>query len=535
MQKAKRTQSQSAGIDQSRAGSMLMRMKLAFKAVCWFLFGLPVADNIAIAAGPAIMCEALVSKDFGSEVTLQSAALVAAKGNLPEHCDVRGTIWPEAGFAIKLPAVWNDRFQMVGNGGTAGTISLGAVDTALRKGFAAASTDTGHDAAKEPLATFAYVTPKNPNGHRKFLDFAYLSVHETAVLAKRVIQAYYGTAPRFAYWVGCSTGGRQGLQEAQRYPEDFDGLVIGAPGLFNTGNAMRRIWIGQSQVGAGAIPAGKLPLLTKAIYEKCDALDGLKDGLIDDPRLCHFEPAKDLKKCAGEDAPDCFTRAQLVSLGKIYGGVRDSRGKLLFPGELVGSEPVWPGNFIAPDKLVLPRAESQMKFEMLDAAPGANWNYTMFDFDKDPARLAGAAAALNARNPDLSPLKKRGAKIVQYSGWADQQVNPLPALEYYAAVNQRLGEAETRDFYRVFMVPGMFHCNGGPGCNTADWLGLVMDWVEKGTAPAQVTGAHIEGGKTLRTRPLCAYPNVAHYKGTGSTDEAASFDCAAPSDSKKVN
>ena len=248
---------------------------------------------------PAMKCDALAAKSFGDQVKINSGALVAAKANLPEHCDVRGVIWPEAGFAIKLPTAWNDRFEMVGNGGTAGTISMGAVDNAVRKGFAAASTDTGHDAAKEALATFAYETPDNPNGHRKFLDFAYLAVHETAVLSKQVIHAYYGAAPRYSYWVGCSTGGRQGLQEAQRYPDDFDGLVVGAPGLYNTGNSMRRIWIGQSQVGAAAIPVEKLPLLTKAVYDKCDAVDGLKDGLIDDPRRCRFDPSHDVPKCAG--------------------------------------------------------------------------------------------------------------------------------------------------------------------------------------------------------------------------------------------
>jgi hypothetical protein len=491
------------------------------KAICLIsLFATAV-----LAAGPAMKCDGLATRSFGKEVTIQSASLVAAKGNLPEHCDVRGVIWPEAGFAIKLPTEWNSRFEMVGNGGTAGTISMGAVDGAVRKGFASASTDTGHDAAKEPLATFAYVTPENPNGRRKFLDFAYLSVHETAVLAKQVIQTYYGTAPRYSYWVGCSTGGRQGLQEAQRYPDDFDGLVVGAPGLYNTGNSMRRIWIGQTQTGDGAIPAEKLPLLTKAIYEKCDAIDGLKDGLIDDPRKCPFEPARDLPKCASGDGAECFTNAQLGALTKIYGGPHDSKGKQLFPGEPVGSEPVWPDNFILPNKTVLPRAESQMKFAMLDPVPGPSWNLTMFNFDTDPARLVKAAAELNARNPDLAPVKKRGGKILQYAGWADQQVNPLPGIEYYETVSRKIGEDATRDFYRLFMVPGMFHCSGGPGCNTADWLAATMDWVEKGNAPAQLTGAHVESGKTTRTRPLCPYPQVARYKGAGSVDEAESFSC----------
>jgi feruloyl esterase len=278
-------------------------------------------------------------------------------------------------------------------------------------------------------------------------------------------------------------------------------------------------------VDTGAIPAERLPLLTKAIYDKCDALDGLKDGLIDDPRRCAFDPSRDLPKCTGTEGAECFTSGQIEALAKIYGGPHDSKGKLLFPGEPVGSEPVWPDNFIAPNKTVLPRAESQMKFAMLDPAPGPSWTYSMFNFDTDPPRLARAAAELNARNTDLTRLQKRGGKMVQYSGWADQQVNPLPGIEYYETVSERLGEAATRDFYRLFMVPGMFHCNGGPGCNTADWLAAVMEWVEKGNAPAQLTGAHVEGGTSTRTRPLCPYPQVARYKRTGSSDEAANFAC----------
>jgi hypothetical protein len=489
----------------------------------WYL------PSIVLAGTPAIDCGALASKPFGEPVKVRSAALIPATDKLPEHCDVRGVIWPEAQFAVKLPTAWNDRFEMVGNGGTAGTISLGAVDAAIRKGFASASTDTGHDAAREQFASFAYVTPENPNGHRKMLDFAYLSVHETAVLARQMIEAYYGAKPRYSYWVGCSTGGRQGLQEAQRYPGDFDGLVVGAPALYLSGNVIRRLWTGQSQVDGGAIPVEKLSALTKAVYGKCDAIDGLLDGIIDDPRRCKFDPTRDLPKCTtAADGPDCFTAGQIGSLAKIYGGPRNSKGKQLFPGEPFGAESVWPDNVIGPDKMVLFRSESQAKFEFLDPPPGPSWKYTMFNFDRDPPRMAKAAAELNALNPNLAPLKKRGGKILQYSGWADQQVNPFPGIEYFETVKKRLGESATLDFYRVFMIPGMFHCNGGPGCGSADWLATLMDWVEKGTAPTQIIGSHIEKGVTMRTRPLCVYPQVARYKGSGSIDEAANFVCTNP-------
>lgn len=484
--------------------------RLLFLALPWLV---PGADE---------KCAALAAETFRLEaatdvVTIHSATPVAASAKLPAHCDVRGVIWPEAKFAIKLPGEWNERFQMVGNGGTAGNISLAAVDAAVRKGFASASTDTGHDVAKEPVATFAWVTPENPHGQRKLIDFAYLSVHNTAVLAKQVIRAYYGKAPRYSYWVGCSTGGRQGMQEAQRYPEDFDGLVIGAPGLWLTGNVTRRMWVAQSQLGDAAIAPEQLPALAKAVMAKCDAVDGLVDGLIDDPRRCQFDVRR--------DCPGCFTAAQAEGLAKIYGGVRNSKGELLFSGEPLGGELGWAENLVGPSKVVLPRSESQMKLAMLDPPPGPGWSYTMFDFDKDPLRLTKAAAMLNPRNPDLSKLQKRGGKIVQYSGWGDQQVNPLPGIDYYESVSKRLGAEPTRAFYRLFMVPGMYHCNGGPGCGTVDWLSVVMDWVEKGAAPDRIIGSHLEKGVATRTRPLCPYPLVARYTGSGSVDDAANFAC----------
>ena len=236
---------------------------------------------------------------------------------------------------------------MVGNGGWAGTISMAAVDAAVRLGYASTSTDTGHDAQKEPGAIFAYPSATNPNAARKVIDHGYLSVHETALLAKKIIRTFYGNDAQYSYWVGCSTGGRQGLMEAQRYPEDFDGYVIGAPVLNLSGLQMKAIWnwiaVGP---GPGEIKPEKLPALADAVYDKCDALDGLKDGLIENPLKCAFDPAKDLKKCAaGKDDPSCFTGAQIAALKKVYEGPRNSAGKQLFPGIRSGRRSVgigWP-------------------------------------------------------------------------------------------------------------------------------------------------------------------------------------------------
>jgi feruloyl esterase len=477
---------------------------------------------------------------FGTEIKIESAVIVPASAGIPEYCDVRGTIWPEARYAVKLPTTWNNRFYTVGNGGLAGTIPLAAMEVGLRRGFATAGTDTGHDAAKEPDATFARPGLNNPNAQRKVTDFAYLSVHETAMLGKQILKAYYGDAPRYSYWAGCSQGGRQGLIEAQRFPDDFDGYIVGAPVLNLSGTHWRHLWNAQTQAGPGAIAIEKLHLLASAVYKKCDAIDGLEDGLLDDPRSCVFDPAADLPRCPADvNGPSCFTRAQAEALQKIYAGVKSSAGKLLFPGQPLGAETFapardgiirsgWDGT-ISGDAGGLMLTESYMRYMDLDPLPGPSWNYRSFDFDTDPARTAKFAAKFNATNPDLQPLKRRGGKIIHYHGWADPLATALMSIDYYESVLQKMGGKDTRDFYRLFLIPGMFHCGGGPGCGTVDWLTAIVDWVEKGIAPEKMIGAQVVGGETKRTRPLCPYPAVAKYKGTGSIDAAENFTCGAQS------
>jgi hypothetical protein len=480
-----------------------------------------VLFSFSLAAAPVKKCEEMAAGAFGADVKIESAKLVAAAANLPEHCDIRGVIWPEAKFAVKLPTNWNERFQMVGNGGWAGTISLPAVDTAVRAGYAATSTDTGHDAQKEPGATFAYPGPNNPNAARKLIDHGYLAVHETALLAKKMIRAYYGAEPRYSYWVGCSTGGRQGLMEAQRYPEDFDGYVVGAPVLFLSGLQMKAIYNYQiAGTGPGQIKAEKSAVLAKAFLDKCDAFDGVKDGLAENPLKCGFDPAKDLEKCAaGSDGPSCFTDAQIAALKKIYDGVRDSKGNLLFPGLSPGGDGAAANGFGL--------ADTFMKFMAFDPAPGPDWDYRSFNFDVDPARLHSVAMKIDATITDLTAVKMRGGKILQYHGWSDPGVSPKMSINYHDAVAKITGK-ETDDFYRLFLVPGMGHCQGGPGCSNVDWLTPMVNWLEKGIAPSVLVGAHVERGQTTRTRPICAYPNEARYKGSGSIDAAENFTCMAP-------
>ena len=265
-----------------------------------------------------------------SGVTITSVTLVAATDTVPEHCEIIGTIEPEIGFAVDLPTDWNGRFYMAGNGIYAGSISYDAMDVGLSMGYATASTDTGHDTSADPMmgmfdASFAY---NNPEAE---IDYCYRAVHETAVTAKEIIEAYYGEQPSYSYFVGCSTGGRQGLMEALRYPEDFDGIVAGAPVVDFTGVQMWGIWNAQALLGDGNIPPESLPILAEAVYTKCDGVDGLVDGLINDPRNCTFDPATDLP-------PGSFTPAQVEALEKIYDGVRNSQGELLYPGAPLGTE-----------------------------------------------------------------------------------------------------------------------------------------------------------------------------------------------------
>jgi feruloyl esterase len=494
-----------------------------------------------------VKCRDLPATAFGSEVKIDSAAIVTATATTLEHCEVRGTIWPEAKFAVQLPTQWNRRFLMAGNGGTGGTIGLTgtatdyggveALEPALRKGFATASTDTGHDAAKEPLYSFAYPGPNNPNAERKLVDYAYQAVHETAVLAKKIMKTYYGEQPRYSYWIGCSGGGRQGLMEAQRFPADFDGLIVGAPALNLTGTQMRHFWNARTALaGPGAISVAKLPLLANAVYQKCDRIDGLEDGLIDDPRKCMFDPAHDLPKCAANnDGPNCFTGPQIESLNRIYGGVRNSAGKLLFPGQPPGAEVLtprgpqaeprsgWEGTIVL-SKFLIERAEDSMRV-LLTPPPRGECNYQMFNFDTDPPRMARVAALVNATKQDLRPLKQCGGKIIHYHGWADPQLTPLMSVEYYESVLKAIGEKETMQFYRLFMIPGLGHCVGGIGCGTVDWLTPIVDWVEQRAAPEKLIGARVVGGVTKRTRPLCPYPQVAKYTGIGSVDAGENFTC----------
>ena len=484
------------------------------------------------AAKPKLACTDLRSLT-GYEFSVITAALVPASGDVPEYCRVTGQVLPEIRFEVNLPSAWGRAFYMSGNGGYAGE-SLDAPqrarvrEQAVRRGFASAATNTGHDAATEPLATFAL------NGQKLF-DYAFRSLHVTAVTAKLVISAYYGTGPERSYFEGCSTGGRQALILAQRFPEDFDGIIAGAPVLNFSGTMVGYACSVQAFTKA-PVPYAKLSLLADCIYAQCDATDGLKDGLIDDPRRCGFQPSRDLPRCAeGVDDATCFTPAQIGTLETVYGDVM-SNGKRIFPGWPVSAEVTGPNGRSGWDNWIVRQDGRQTTwgsfgetFFRYMAFPEKDPKYelTSFNFDKDPARLEWIHGVLDATDPDLTRFRDRGGKIIMFFGWADPALNAQMGVDYYESVLARMG-GSTQGFFRLFMVPGMFHCGGGVGPSTFDMLAALRDWVERGVAPDRIQAAQVAGGKTVRTRPLCPYPQVARYKGPGSVDDAASFACVAP-------
>ncbi len=471
-------------------------------------------------AAPKMTCEALAASFTNKAIVSLKTRAVPAADNAPEHCRVSGVLSPEIGFEVNLPAKWNHRMYMIGNGGLAGEQPddpgrAAQRAAALAHAFVMVSTDTGHDATKERPGVFAQRNPATA------IDYAYRAVHLTATTARSIADVYYGRRVERAYWNSCSNGGRQGLIEAQRYPEDFDGIIANAPWVNQTGFVIDALW-NQRALTDTSVSLDKLKLVAERAMAKCDKIDGLADGLIDDPRKCDFDPARDVPE---------LTAAEAAALKKVYGGVI-SNGKPFFPGFMIGSENNngW-ANLIVPG----PRggapadfslADSTMKYLVFDP-PKPDWDFHTFDFDRDLSIVDRWGKLANATNPDLSSFRKRGGKLVMTYGWADGILQPLMGVKYYEEAVAKNGP-KTTDFFRLFMVPGMGHCGGGVGPDQNDTVSAVIDWVEKGKAPDAIVARKIVDGKVTRSRPLCPYPEVARYKGAGSPDDAANFRCVAP-------
>ena len=469
--------------------------------------------------------------------------MAPAKENTPEHCVVKGTVATpgnEVTFQVGFPIQWNGKFLFQGVGGFAG--SLGSLREGLQRGYATATTDTGHQGASGTDGSWAL------NNRAKEIDYGHRGTHVTAVAAKALTATYFGNAPKYAYFNGCSNGGRQALMEAQRYPEDFDGIIAGDPS-FGALGYVRRALTYQTILASpdSVLTPEKLEVLSAAALKACDKSDGLDDGLIGDPRQCRFDPA--VLQCKSGDAADCLTKAQVDSVKAIYAAQKTPDGRTIhgFPvGHEAGASgwPLWISGrnspVKGPDGRLAFDAGSQtnsptgyrfadgffryMAFEKDD--PGYDWRtFKLSDLPK----IATISEILSPTNPDLSAFKKSGGKLLMYHGWADPAISAYGTIDYYQQVVAKSGgKAKADDFVRLFLAPGMHHCRGGPGPNVFDSLTALEAWVEKGQAPTRLIASHSTDGKVNRTRPLCPEPQVARYVGQGSIDDAANFRCEAP-------
>jgi feruloyl esterase len=537
--------------------SALMAMLRYQKALAIVL---PAALALATTPALAATCESLSILKLPN-TTITSAQEVAAGPFIPPGggsaaavfpsalCRVTMEIKPSKDSDIKvevwMPAKgWNGKYEGVGNGGFAGSISYPALAGAVKAGYAAAATDTGH-AAAPTNAAWALGHPD------RIVDFGYRAIHEMTLKAKAVIKAFYSDDAKRSYFSSCSNGGRQALMEAQRFPEDYDGIIAGAPANFFTHLLTAGAWDVQATQSdpASYIPAAKIPALSAAVLKACDTLDGVADGLINDPRACRFDPASLL--CKEADTDSCLTAPQVTALKKLYAGPTNSKGEKIFPGRAVGGEE-GPGGWPTWITGAAPGASLTFQFttnffpNMVFDDP--KWDFKTFNFDSGVKTADEKQARnLNATDPNLKAFAKRGGKLIIYHGWNDPAISAYNTVDYYNSVVAAMGPKETNSFVRLFMAPGMQHCFGGPGPNSFGQLGpgtalpdaqhsifvAMEDWVEKGTAPERIIATKYVNGMNptqgvKMTRPLCAFPKVAQYKGSGDTNDEGNFVCAEP-------
>jgi len=537
-------------------------MKLLGRGTSVLLFA---AAALGSRAAAAASCESLASLHL-PDTTITVAAMVPAGAFDPPGatppidtaaCRVAGVIKPTSDssivFEVWMPATgWNGKFLSAGEGGYAGAVNYGGIADALRRGYAGGSTDTGH-----PVGT-ADFAPGHPE---KVTDFGWRAKHLQAVRSKDIIRAFYGRQITHSYFSSCSNGGRQALMEIQRFPDDYDGLLVGAPAHDWTHLFAGFIWNEQALFNTpGAyLTASKLTAIQAATLNTCDALDGVTDGVVEDPRRCTFDPAS-IACPAGTDGPSCLTPPQVAATRKIMGGARNPRtGKQIFPGWFASAAAApggWSAWITGP---AVPGASIQAffgngyfgRFIQEIPAPGV-WDYSTFNFDSDmasaDAKPVGGAVTMNAVDPELGDFRRanRQGKIIQWHGWEDPAISAVSSVDYYNEVLS--ANPGAREFYRLFMAPGMLHCGSGPGPNSFgqslaqatpldhsaqnDILTALERWVENGVPPKRIVAVKYVNDQpaqgVLRTRPLCAYPRVAVYRGSGSTDDAANFDCRKP-------
>jgi len=439
--------------------------------------------------------------------------------SLPAFCRVVATLKPSASSDVHMEAWlpiagWNGQFRGTSPNGLGGVINYNAMGVALTDGFAAASTDTGHQGGDT-----AWMQVPD-----KVTDFAGRAMHETTVVGKALTTAYYGSVPRYSYMIECGGGSAAALHEVQKYPADYNGIVVGGHAAHLTRQIFGQLWLWMSAHpnGVAVLPAAKLTVLHDAVLAKCDLLDGVKDGLLEDPTRCTFDP-KEIE-CRSGDGPACLTSAQVEAARKIYAGPANPRtNERIWSPLYRGSELDW--SFFTESASPIGIATSTLRDAILKD-PAFDYRTTPIDFDRHVAMADRSdLARVNASNPAISAYVRNGGKLILSGGWNNALVPAGAVLDYYNRVAATIGRADTQRAVRLYMVPGMIECNGGPGTDTFDMFGVMRRWVEDGQAPDDVIASRVEYDKTVRTRPLCPYPQVATYKGSGSTNEARNFVC----------
>ncbi len=472
------------------------------------------------------------------------ASEVEAKGDVPAYCSASGYIANSIGIEIHMPLhSWNGKFALVGCGGMCGYIQEQACDTAVTRGYSCIFSDMGHHSSQVDAEWAS-------NNLQGLVDFAYRSTHLATVVGKVLTATFYGQQPALSYYMGCSTGGRQGYMEAQRYPDDFNGIIAGAPPLSETGNALSITWAIQSLNRADGTPLmtpDTLRMVHRAALNACDDLDGIKDGVISNMAACHFDPHVLL--CKGDATPDCLTSAQAEAIQKVYNGPTDSRSRSIYGGFLPGTELLWIPNYLNdPSKGGKPVTakyigfmNSVLRYLAFYPSAGPGFSVDRLDWDKDPDRMRTTSALMDPQNPDLHAFRDAGGKFIAFQGLSDWLVPPMPSIEYDDALTREMGgKAVTQAFFRLFLEPGVYHCQGGDGPYATDMLSALEDWVERGHAPDQIIIAKARDPNTgltphffgqspdamknpLMSRPLFPYPAVTMYSGHGDVADPANF------------
>jgi feruloyl esterase len=502
--------------------------------MCAIAMRLPFLLTVSGIAACATPCENLSALTIPATVITAAAPVLAgpfAPGgsggrsgaparSFPAFCRVTAIARPvpdsEIRIEIWLPdnSSWNGKLLGTGNGGYSGAIGYSDMERGLRQGYAVAGSDTGHEGGDLKFGL----------GHpEKINDWAWRAVHVMTETAKLVARSFYGRFAAHSYFTGCSTGGQQALTEAQRYPGDYDGILAGDPGnnrvRLNIGFLWS--WLAANADASAPLPASKLALINKAAIAACDAADGVQDGIIGEPLSCKFDPAA--LQCNGADGAGCLTKSQVAAVRAIYDGAKNPRtGERLYSGWVRGSEAGWSGYFVGQ------REPARLDFWRYWVFNDPNWDFRSFDFDRDAAYADSKMEFLTANDPDLSRFRDRGGKLLLYQGWADPVVPPEDTIRYYESLVRSMGAERGSSIARLFLVPGMGHCSGGPGPSTFDGISALDAWVTQGTSPSKIVATHTASGTVDRSRPLCPYPQVARWKGSGSPDDASSFECLAP-------